>query len=51
MKPRIIRIKNTMEIEEIEVSEALIPEVEANPNMEIIGEVAPMQFDENGNLF
>ena len=51
VKPRIIRIKNTMEIEEIEVSEALIPEVEANPNMEIIGEVAPMQFDENGNLF
>ena len=30
-----------MEIQEIEVSEALLPEVQANENLEIIGELAP----------
>lgn len=49
--PRIIRIKNTMEIQEIEVSEALLPEVQANENLEIIGELAPMSLDDKGNLF
>ena len=49
--PRIIRIKNTMEIQEIEVSEALLPEVKANENLEIIGELAPMSLDDKGNLF
>lgn len=49
--PRMIRIKNTMEIEEIEVSEVLLPEVKANKNMEVIGELAPMQFNKTGDLF
>lgn len=49
--PRIIRIKNTMEIEEIEVSEALLPEVEKNENMEVIGKLKSVKFNENGNLF
>ena len=40
-----------MEIQEIEVSEALLPEVKANENLEIIGELAPMPFDDNDNLF
>lgn len=40
-----------MEIQEIEVSEALLPEVQANENLEIIGELAPMSLDDKGNLF
>lgn len=48
---RIIRIKNTMEIQEIEVSEILLPEVEAHEQLEVIGTLAPMQFDDKGNLF
>ncbi|RHA09214.1 DUF2088 domain-containing protein [Megasphaera sp. AM44-1BH] len=49
--PKIVRIKNTMEVQDIYVSEALLPEVEANPDMEVAGELAPMPFDEKGNLF
>ncbi|MBU2703413.1 hypothetical protein Ga0466249_004558 [Sporomusaceae bacterium BoRhaA] len=51
LRPRIIRIKNTMEIEEIEVSEALLHEVEKNQNMEVVGKLKSVKFNENGNLF
>ena len=49
--PRIVRIENTMELGHIWVSEALVPEVEAHPNMELDGELKPWDFDENGNLW
>lgn len=49
--PRIVRIKNTMEIQEIYVSEALLPEVKANPHMEILSDAELFAFDEKGNLF
>ena len=49
--PRIVRIKNTMELEYIWVSEALLDEVKAHPQMEVIGEAEEWPFDENGNLF
>lgn len=49
--PKIIRIPNTLEITEIEISEALIPAAEANPNVEVQGEPYDLPFDENGNLF
>lgn len=49
-KPRVIRIKNTMEIQEIEVSEALLSEVHDNSQLELIGEVTPMKFDDSGNF-
>ena len=51
VNPRIVRIKNTMELGHIWVSEALIPEVKAHPNMELDGEPEPWGFDENGNLW
>ena len=50
-KLRIVRIKNTIALNEIEVSEALLPVVQAHPNMEVISEPYELQFDENGNLF
>lgn len=49
--PRIVRIENTMELGHIWVSEALVPEVEAHPNMELDGKLEPWNFDENGNLW
>ena len=49
--PRIIRIENTMQLEHIWVSEALIPEVEAHPNMELDGRPEPWSFNEMGNLW
>ncbi|MGI6028573.1 MAG: lactate racemase domain-containing protein [Candidatus Heteroscillospira sp.] len=49
--PRIIHIHNTLSMGEFYVSENLLPEAEANPNIEVVGEPAPYAFDENGNLF
>lgn len=48
---KIVRIKNTLSMAEIEISANLLPLAEAHPNMEVCGECAPMAFDENGNLF
>lgn len=49
--PRVLRIKDTMHMAEIWVSETLLPEVKAHPNMEIITEAADMPFDSNGDLW
>lgn len=49
--PRIIRIPNTMDITDIEISEALLPAAEANPNVEIVSGPYELPFDEDGNLF
>ncbi len=49
--PRIIRIQDTMHMSLIRVSEALIPEVLANPNMRIVGQPEDFEFNELGNLF
>lgn len=48
---RIIHIKNTMEIQEIEVSEALLEEVDCNAQLERIDDLKEMPFDAQGNLF
>lgn len=49
--PKVIRIKDTMHIGEIYISEALIPQAKAHPQMEIMGEPQPFLFDENGNMW
>jgi len=49
--PRIVRIKSTLDVEEIEISEAMLEEAKANPNIEILSEPYEIPFDENGNLF
>ena len=47
----IVHIANTLEIVEIDVSEPLLPYIQANPDkFEILGELAPLDFDEDGNL-
>jgi len=50
-KPKVIRIQDTMHMGTIWVSEALIPDVLANPNMRIIGQLEDFNFNEIGNLF
>lgn len=47
--PRIIRIRNTLALSELEISTALIPELKEN--MEVISEPYSLPFDQNGNLF
>ena len=49
--PRIIRIKNTLSLGEIQISEAMLPEAEAHPNLLVVGGPEELVFDENGNLF
>ncbi|MDR3589214.1 MAG: lactate racemase domain-containing protein [Negativicutes bacterium] len=49
-KVRLVRIKDTLSLGEIYISEALLPEAEANPDIEICGSPEAMKFDAAGNL-
>ena len=48
--PRLARVHSTLQLEHISVSEALLPEVAANPQVEVLSDPAPMEFDAAGNL-
>jgi len=48
---KIVRLRNTLEVVDIQVSEPLLSQVHANPaKFEILGELEPFQFDTQGNL-
>ncbi len=49
-KVKMVRIKNTLEIGEIEVSEGFLQEVEESDNLTPISELYELQFDDEGNL-
>lgn len=48
---RVVRIKNTLSLDEIEVSENMQEMIQNNPNLELVGPPYTWKFDENGNLF
>lgn len=48
---RLVRIKNTVAVKEIEVSENLLPEVLASDYMRVISDPYDLQFSADGNLF
>lgn len=48
---RIVRIRNTLSLSEIEVSESLIAEIEHDSRFEIISEPYDLEFTDEGNLF
>ncbi|HYX27326.1 MAG TPA: hypothetical protein VE863_02070 [Pyrinomonadaceae bacterium] len=50
-QPRVCRIRNTAYLDEMWVSEALLPEVEENEKMSVLDKVEPVDFDARGNLF
>ncbi|MFD1609310.1 lactate racemase domain-containing protein [Oceanobacillus luteolus] len=50
-KVTVVRIKNTLELAEIEVSETLLDHVKDHPELVQISDVYELEFDENGNLF
>jgi len=50
-KVKLVRIKNTLELSQIEVSEPLLSYIAEHPNMEQISDVYEFQFDDKGNLF
>ncbi len=47
-KAKVVHIKDTLHMEEIEVSEAYYDELKNNPEVEILSEPEEMKFDENG---
>lgn len=47
---RIVRIHNTLELDHIWVSENYLPEIEANPNLEILEGPVDMKFNGEDNL-
>jgi hypothetical protein len=49
-KARVIRVKNTLLLGEIECSEAYGPEIAKRPDLEVIGEGRPLSFDAAGRI-
>ena len=47
---RVIRVKNTLRLVEIEVSEALLPEVAKCSHLARLADAVPLPFDARGNL-
>jgi hypothetical protein len=47
---RLVRVKNTVELERIWVSEMLVPYCEQHPNLEVLGPAVPFAFTGDGNL-
>jgi len=47
---RAVRIKDTLHLSEIYISEALLDEAEANPQIEILGKPEPFIYNEKGDL-
>jgi len=49
-RARVVRIKTTLHLTEMDVSEALLPEVKANERLSVVTEPAPFAFDAQGHL-
>lgn len=49
--PRIVRIRDTLSLEEIYISEALLEEAAANVRVELLDDGNDLTFDEEGNLW
>lgn len=50
-KVRMVRIHNTVDVYEIEISESMLEEANANPEIEVLGEPYELSFNEEGNLW
>jgi len=50
-RARVVRLKDTISLSEMLVSESLLEEVEANPMLKVIEGPKEMSFDAEGNLF
>ena len=49
-RARVVRIKNTLDIGEIQISQTLLEEFKDHPDIEPVGKSAPMEFDTAGRL-
>jgi hypothetical protein len=48
---RLVRVKNTLKLRRMHVSEALLPEVEKDERLRVVEEPGPMRFGEDDSLF
>jgi hypothetical protein len=46
----LVRLRNTLDLEDLLVSESLRSQVESHPDLEITGSPIPMRFDQDGQL-
>lgn len=49
-KARIVRIKDTLSLNEFEVSESMLPELEGKERIRILSEPYPLEFDDEGYM-
>jgi hypothetical protein len=49
-RARVIRIRSTLVLAEIECSEALLPEVAMRPDLDVVGPGRPLAFDAAGRI-
>ena len=49
-KARVAHIRNTLELDTIAVSEALLPEISDHPQFAVTGSPSPLSFDTTGAL-
>ena len=47
---RLVRVHSTLHLDEFDATEALLPEINANPQLQVVGEAQPMEFDQSGNF-
>jgi hypothetical protein len=47
---RVVHIKNTLDMAELNVSEALLEEIKGREGLELVKELGPLAFDNKGNL-
>jgi hypothetical protein len=47
---KVVRVRNTLELAEIWMTETMLDQIEANPNMEVMGEPFEAQFDAEGTM-
>ena len=48
---RMVRLRDTLHLSEIFISEAMLSDAAANPRVEVLGEPEELSFDGEGNLF
>jgi hypothetical protein len=48
---RLMRIKNTLKLRRMRVSETLLPEVEKDERLRLVEEACPMRFGDDRSLF
>ena len=48
LRARLVRVKDTLHLTRFFASEALLADIEADPRLKVIGEFAPLAFDDSG---